>query len=309
VSKPSSIARSRGARPRGRFVRGGKCYTPTPSTMRAALSLLTLSLLTTPLSRACSHFPHHHARRGGPAAGAESIRLALPQRGTEALELDAHIGWFYLPEDSVPTASAPRVLVGARLPCGYEPSFGTIDNTGRALRVLLHARYRGTGRPDPSAQCPERTPFVDFISLSQVRLGTYPIVDVADPVGGPHATLHVVEDNAQTPTPAARAVRACTAGDDATCTAGGVCGTLATDAATHSVCVPPLDAYLLVGRPCPAGRREVALDHAGAFAAQPAPAPGPGALRACLPSCDETHPCDPALECVPGSAGGVCVPR
>lgn len=244
---------------------------------------------------------------------------AVPPPGmpsVDELEIDAPLAWLFLREEPAPTGSAPEVIVGAELPCGYRAVYATVSPPVDPLRVRLRARFveqgHGGGR-----QCSRRPVAVQFVSLQKLRLGTFTVTDATahglhDPPV-PSVVLHVIADDERTPPRQVRQVRRCIPGQDASCTAGGVCGAIPgrTDV---GVCVPPLDPYLVVGRPCPGpsawtpfGTVAVTLTHRGSFAT--AAVPSDGLVRACLPACDDAHPCAPTLECTDVDGRRVCLPR
>ncbi len=230
-------------------------------------------------------------------------------------EIDAPLAWLFLPQAPVTTGSVPDVIAAAQLPCGFRAMYGTVDRVGDELRVRVRARFNGANVPtDRVTPCPSEPPSIQFVSLNRIRLGEYRVIDAAaHPAGAVPApaavTLTVIPDDANAPIASSRWVRPCTTGDDSTCArAGGVCGGVS-ETAGRGVCVPPLDPFLAVSRPCPEQTQEVTLDHPGPYAAPVAPAHN--ALRACLPACNERGECPAQLQCVrrAGGAAGACVPR
>ena len=216
-------------------------------------------------------------------------------------EIDAPLSWFYLAEDPVPTGSSPEVIVGAELPCGYRPVFGDVSDPVSPLRVRLHAVYAGNGTPG-SERCATPNRAAQFISLHRLRLGTFAIVDaVAHQPGdppAPTATLHVVRDDDTLAPVDRRRWRACSRGGDEACTAGGVCGTVPGAPPEHGVCVPPMDPFLAVGRPC--------NDHFVDFvlsAGEPA-----RDVHVCLPPVGPASSCPVGLHALVTDAASPCVP-
>jgi hypothetical protein len=270
----------------------------------AALSLLTASLASgcrkpEPIRREHKRDPSVDPRLHFPAS------ITDPRALQSDRERDVPIAWLFLPEDPVPTGGAPNVVAAVELPCGFRPAYGTVSPAGVSpLAVRLHALYAGPGSPS-DAHCDRHMRAIQYISLQRLRLGDFVVTDAAprttsDPPA-PSVTLHVVQDNESTPPVAVRRSRACHVGDDASCTAGGVCAQV--PGHTNGVCVPPIDPYLDMGRPCEDGSLEITLSHPGPHTTSVAPAPG--ALRACLRACDPQGHCPSSLEC----ANGVCVPQ
>jgi hypothetical protein len=302
--------------------------------MRAVILMLAMGTALTTSCRACSHEPSSTPSTAttpaatGPDAGDageenENVRVpsVLPVPGTPSssgLEMDVPLAWLFLRDAPAPTGSAPEVIVGAELPCGFHPVYANVSPPHDPLRVRLRARYGGPGRPtDTSVPCPTPNNVALIVSLQRLRLGGFTVTDATPHHPGdppvPSLRLQVVEENERTPSPQVRHVRGCTPGDDATCTEGGVCGAVPGRTGA-GVCVPPLDPFLSAGRACqgvspgaPLGSVEVSLEHPGAYAMRAAPAPG--ALKACLPMCDDAHPCDASLACVPVGGLRVCLPR
>jgi hypothetical protein len=300
--------------------------------MRAAIVTLALGVASASSCRACGTSPAAPSRPAPTAAPAPGTAPA-PDEGNfqipanvrepglpsiSGLEYDVPVAWLFLTEDPAPTGAAPDVIVGAELPCGYRPVYGTVSPPVNPLRVRLRARFAGPGRPDPAAvPCPTRNVAVQYISLQRLRLGTFTVSDAtphpASEPTVPSVTLRVVEDDPRLPSRQARRLRRCTPGDDATCTAGGACGGIPGHAGL-GVCVPPFDPYLVIGRLCPGpaagapmGSTEVALEHPGPYAARATPPAG--ALHACLPACDAAHPCDVGMQCLAVGERSVCAPR
>ena len=226
------------------------------------------------------------------------------QNGTE---LDVPLSWLFVSESPAITGSAPNVVVGGVMPCGFRAVFGTVSPPAAALHVRIHAVYAGQG--DPRAEhCETQPAFVQIVSLQRLRLGEYAVSDALPARGDagvlPSAALRVVADDSNAPSPMARRVRRCVAGDDSTCTGGGVCATIPDH--DVGVCVPPIDPYLFISRPCPDGRVDVTLAHAPMTMG---PAPREGSIRACLPPCDDAHSCDAGFECIASGEQRVCIPQ
>ncbi|MDP3275412.1 MAG: hypothetical protein Q8Q09_09480 [Deltaproteobacteria bacterium] len=256
-------------------------------------------------------------RKPAPAANPDAgttmlVPQVLASAGSQTLrEMDAPLAWLFLPQAPVTTGSSPDVLVAAHLPCGFRPMYGTVTRRGNTLGVRLRARFAGPGSPSPdrTTPCPTEPPTVQFISLNTVRLGELDVIDLAPhPPGAVPAPspvhLSVSRDDHTALPSALRWVRGCTAQDDSTCPHGGVCGALR-ELPGKGVCVPPLDAFLVVQRPCPVDTVLFELDHPGPYPTAVAPPPGP--LRACLSAC-RAGQCPAGLTCIPREGGpGACV--
>ncbi|MFO0560188.1 MAG: hypothetical protein U0269_19385 [Polyangiales bacterium] len=265
--------------------------------------------------------------RNGSAAGAGPTdagpSMMVPQelapvggQSPSGREIDAPLAWLFLPQTPVTTGSVPDVLAASHLPCGFRAMYGTVQRDGNQLRVRVRARYTGPNVPtDRTTPCPTEPPSIQYVSLNTIRLGEYTVVDAAAHPAGtvpapPPLALSVIPDDPSAPSASARWVRACTAGDDNSCAqrGRGACGAVR-ETPGRGVCVPPIDAFLAVNRPCPQDTTEFTLDHPGAYSMPVAPAPG--ALRACLPSCNAQGACPSGLQCVrrEGGSAGACVPQ
>ena len=272
--------------------------------MRVVRVLLLVSSL--PCAVACKRSPppaSHPVAAAGSSASAPAedagpqVRISgaiLDQQGQLAHPgIDAPLAWVFLQEDPVPTGTSPNAIVAAELPCGYQPLYASAGRAVSPLTVRFHAVFNAA--TVGNAPCAQRPVSVQYVSLGVVRVGAYTVTDqishgAADPPM-PEVNLHVVGDDPSLATRMARHVRACTPGRDATCTAGGWCGTHASRP-TAGTCVPPLDPFLAIGRACQTGDREVVVAHV--------PSPGAAAteIHACLPGCDAAHACDAPLRCV-----------
>lgn len=250
---------------------------------------------------------------GGPVMLVPSAVAPVGGRSASGREIDAPIAWFFLPQWPVTTGSSPDVIAAAALPCGFRAMYSTVDRDGASLRVRIRARFTGAGSPPSlTTPCTTEPPSLQFASLNRVRLGEYTIVDASRRANGddmiPSLQLSVVRDDESAPSEAERWVRGCAAGDDRACATrgGGVCGSVR-ETPGRGVCVPPLDPFLVVGRPCPERTTEVALDHPEPYATAVAPPPGP--LRACLTACNAEGRCPSGLQCVrrSSSSAGACV--
>lgn len=228
---------------------------------------------------------------------------------TQNRVLDVPLAWIFLLEDPVPTGAGPLAYLGAELPCGYRPVSIVSGESVSPVTLRVLAQYQGTGTPDPSARCPEAVRLVRAAGMQPVRVGTLTVVDHTPHGEGappaPSVTLHVVPDDATLPEERTRSVRSCQPGNDASCTAGGVCATLPGEPA-GGVCVPPLDPYLHAHMPCRAPRVEVTLQHPAPYAMPLAPS-GPE-VHACLPSCASASECPAPLRCRAVGAQQVCTP-
>ena len=230
--------------------------------------------------------------------------------GPYGREVDVPLAWAFLPETPVPTGSAPNVLVAAELPCDYRPLYANVTPPADRLGVRLRARYAGTATPDPSRPCARPNLALHFVSLQRLRLGSFVLSD-ATPLlpGWGHSmraiSLRVVPDDAALPSAQARQSRRCSPGDDASCTGGGVCAAIP-GIAGRGVCVPPLDPYLRLGRPCPDGSSAIDVVHDAPF--DVSAAPPPGVIHACLPSCAADRPCGTGTACESVGGTRVCLP-
>ena len=218
----------------------------------------------------------------------------IPPLGPSAdgQEVDVPLGWIHLLAEPAPTGSAPYAVVGAVVPCGFVPRYTVSERGDGEVRLRMRAQRRSSD----GGACEGGTPVVELVSLSMIRLGTWRVVDAVahgehDPPAPAPRVLHVVPDDATLAPAAARWTRGCATTAD--CTAGGVCAR----AATGMVCLPPMDPWLHLGRPCPDGLRSVAV----------APvAPGEGTpWRACVAACDRAGHCVGSLRC---DASGICLP-
>ena len=207
-------------------------------------------------------------------------------------EVDVPLRWIHLLAEPAPTGSAPYAVVGAVVPCGFVPRY-TVSERGEGE---VRLRMRAQRRPSDGVACDGGTPVVELVSLSMIRLGTWRVVDAVahgehDPPVLPSRVLHVVPDDATLAPAAVRWTRGCSTTSD--CTAGGVCA----HAATGTLCLPPMDPWLHLGRPCPDGLRSVAVTPV---------APGEGTpWRACVAACDRAGQCVGSLRCDPS---GICLP-
>lgn len=226
----------------------------------------------------------------------------VPAPGTSAdrREVDVPLSWIHVLADPVPTGSAPSVVVGADIPCGYRAYWANAERAGDAMRVRLRARWdRDTPPPATPAPCPTPTPSVQIVSLSVMRIGTWQITDAVPRAEGqspaPVATLHVVRDDAALPPPAARWFRACARDND--CGGGSVCARIGSGTA----CLAPVDPWVWAGRPCVDGAT-----------ARPVTRVDTPTVRwsACLADCTQGRcpaemRCDPVGACVPDATQGV----
>lgn len=273
------------------------------------MSLLALLVLGPVLG--CKKKPPHTTVAVVDSGPRFSVPSVLPAVGTRsAREFDVPLAWLYLVEEPVPTGSAPDVIVGAEVPCGFVPLLGTVSPPETPLRVRLRVRFAGPGEPDATIPCPTRPGIAVPISLQRLRRASFTVTDEMPHGAGdppmPSVSLHVIEDNERTPAPMLRRVRPCNPDDDASCTGGGACGGVPGRPGV-GVCAPPLDPYLSIGRSCPAGSAEIRLERARPFGVRAAPPPGE--FRACLPSCDPAHPCTAPLSCLQVGGHGVCAPQ
>ncbi len=278
-----------------------------------ALALGLLAGMSAALSGCRRPAPAARAGDAGSVMRVPSMLAAVGAGSPSGREMDAPLAWMFLPQAPVLTGSVPDVLTATHLPCGFQPMYGTVDRVGDALRVRVRARFTGPGLPrDRVTPCPTEPPWVQFVSLNRIRLGTYTVEDAAGHPAGtvpaPAALqLEVLPDDPRAPAESTRWVRPCRAGDDGSCVHGGVCGEVQ-ETPGRGVCVPPHDAFLIVRRPCPEPSSELALAHPGPYAI--AATPAPGTLRACLPACNARGECPADMQCLRrGSGRGACVPR
>ncbi|MDO9018200.1 MAG: hypothetical protein Q8S73_14740 [Deltaproteobacteria bacterium] len=215
-----------------------------------------------------------------------------PGPSADGQEVDVPLRWIHLLAEPAPTGSTPYAVVGATVPCGFVPRYTVSERAEREIRLRMRAQRGG---PDGSA-CVAGRAVVELVSLSLLRLGDWRVVDaVAHGEGDVPAptprVLHVVADDTTLAPAAERWTRPCSATAD--CAAGGVCAR----AASGTLCLPPMDPWLHLGRPCPEGTRSVAV--APVDAAEGAP------WRACVAACDGGGRCPGALRCDPS---GICLP-
>lgn len=245
---------------------------------------------------ACSRPRPPAADAGAPRADAERVpavvEVAPPGPSADGQEVDVPLRWIHLLSEPEPTGSTPYAVVGAAVPCGYVPRYTVSERVAGEVRLRMRARRRHLD----GGRCEGATPVVELVSLSLLRLGTWRVVDaVAHRAGDPAAptprVLHVVPDDAALAPAAERWTRPCRATAD--CAAGGVCARVA----AASICLPAMDPWLHLGRPCPEGTRP-----AGAAPV----AAGEGApWRACVAACDRAGRCAGSLRC---DASGICLP-
>lgn len=220
---------------------------------------------------------------------------AVPAMGpsSDRRDIDVPLRWMHLLANPAPTGSAPSVVVGAEVPCGYRAHWANAERVGDELRVRLRARWDRSdqGPPAVPAPCPTPTVSVQIVSLSIVRLGTYRVTDAVARDGGtaPSVTLRVVADDAALAAPAARWFRRCEADTD--CEGGAVCA----QAGAGRTCLPPVDPWRWSGRGC--------VDGATARAVSAVNDPS-RRWDACLADCDQGR-CPAGLRC---DAIGACVP-
>lgn len=211
-------------------------------------------------------------------------------------ELDVPLSWIYLLTDPAPTGRTPYAVVGARLPCGYEPLYLTSQKDGARIKVRFRARWSApTPVPSPLPACAEQPMKAWLVSEGALRLGDWEVVDIVphgpgDPPQPASRVQHVVPEDARLPPLAARWVRGCAA--DADCRGGGVCAEV--DGAR--LCLPEVDPWLVHHRPCVDGATEADARHTRDGAAR--------TWRACVAAC-ENNACAAGLTCTPA---GHCVP-
>lgn len=211
-------------------------------------------------------------------------------------ERDVPLDWIYLLTDPAPTGRTPYAVVGARLPCGYEPLYLTSEKDGSRVKVRLRARWSAaTPVPPTLPDCGDRPVKAWLVSEGVLRVGDWEVVDIVphgpgDPPQPTARVQRVVPEDARLPPLVARWVRGCST--DADCHAGGVCAEL--DGA--ALCLPPVDPWLGHGRPCVDGATVAEVRHRGDG--------GTRSWQACVAAC-ENHGCPTGLTC---SAADHCVP-
>lgn len=208
-------------------------------------------------------------------------------------EIDVPLAWMHLLANPVPTGSAPSVVVGAEIPCGYRARWANAERVGGELRVRLRARWDrdDTAPPPAPAPCATPTPSVQIVSLSIVRLGSWRVTDAStrDGSAAPSVTLRVVADDASLAPPVARWFRRCEGDTD--CEGGAVCARMGEGRA----CLPPLDPWRWSGRGCVDGATPRAVSRVSEPSRR---------WEACLADCDQGR-CPAGLRCDPM---GACVP-
>ena len=211
-------------------------------------------------------------------------------------EVDVPLAWIYLLTDPAPTGRTPYAVVGARLPCGYEPLYLTSEKDGARIKVRFRARW-SAATPVPAAipDCGERPVKAWLVSEGILRLGDWEVVDVVphgagDPPAPTTRVQHVVPEDANLPPLAARWVRPCAG--DADCRGGGVCA----EVDGGRLCLPEVDPWLVHHRPCVDGATEADARHTRDGVAR--------TWRACVAAC-ENNTCARGLTCSPS---GHCLP-
>ncbi len=267
-------------------------------TLRATLALAALAAL--PGCNGCRARAAPDA--SAPAAPADAGTLV---RVTEAAplgpspdrrEVDVPIAWIHLLSDPAPTGSTPYAVVGARMPCGYGPLYGTSERAGGRVRIRLRAQWSGAG-PVPAVipPCGERPVRAFLVSEGILRLGQWEVVDAVPHGPGddpPPVTRvqHVVPDDAHIAPPAARWTRPCATDSD--CASGGVCASVE----GARVCLPEVDPWLSEGGACAGGTTATEVSYAGDGGAR--------TWRACVAAC-QNGACPAPLACSPR---GLCLP-
>jgi hypothetical protein len=263
------------------------CYVARRMNARVVCGCLAVVLAGCPRARAPA------VDAGAPRADAERVPAVaeIPPLGPSAdgSEIDVPLRWIHLLAEPAPTGSAPYAVVGAKVPCGFVPRYTVSERGDGEVRLRMRAQRRAVdGGP-----CEGDTQVVELVSLSQLRLGAWRVVDA---VPGPGPTLpprvqHVVPDDRALAPAAERWTRLCASTAD--CIGGGLCARVG----AGSICLPPSDPWLALGRPCPEGLRSTA-----AMAVDPTEAPP---WRACVAACDGGAHCNGALRCDPA---GICLP-
>jgi hypothetical protein len=233
---------------------------------------------------------------GAPRADVERVpavaEIPPPGPSADGQEIDVPLRWIHLLAEPAPTGSTPYAVVGATVPCGFVPRYTVSERGEGEVRLRMRAQRRATD----GGLCDGGTPVVELVSLSLIRLGTWRVVDaVAHGEGDvPSPTprvLHVVPDDGTLAPAAERWTRPCRATAD--CAGGGLCARVA----AASICLPPMDPWLHLGRPCPEGTRSVE-------AVPVSPVDG-APWRACVAACDRAGHCPGRLQC---DAAGICLP-
>ncbi len=211
-------------------------------------------------------------------------------------EVDVPIAWIHLLSEPAPTGSTPYAIVGARMPCGYGPNYGTSERVNGEVRLRLRAQWLGAGPvPETIPPCGDRPVRSFLVSQGILRLGTWRVVDMVP--HGPNddpppvaRVQHVLPDDANLPAPALRWMRGCATDDD--CTAGGVCASVE----GARLCLAAVDPWLSEHGNCPEGTSPADAQHT--------PDAGAATWRACVATCQH-NTCPAGLVC---NAQGHCLP-
>ena len=196
-----------------------------------------------------------------------------PGPSEDGSEIDVPLRWIHLLEEPAPTGSTPYAVVGATVPCGFVPRY-VVSERGE---LVVRLRMRAQRRPPDGGACTVGAPVVELVSLSQLRLGDWQVVDAVphaagDPPMPTPRTLHVVADDPALRPAAERWTRPCARTSD--CTSGGVCAR----AGAASICMPAMDPWLHLGRSCPGGTHPIEVRAVDAREG--------GAWQACVAACD-----------------------
>jgi hypothetical protein len=264
-------------------------------THRATLTRAALAAL----SGGCRPRLTHGPADASPADGGVIVRVtesAPLGPSADRREVDVPIAWIHLLSEPAPTGSTPYAIVGARLPCGYGPLYGTSERQAGKVRIRLRAQWQGSGAvPDPVPPCADRPMRSFLVSEGILRLGAWEVVDAVphgandDPT--PVARVqHVVPDDAHLAPAAVRWTRSCVGDGD--CTSGGVCATVE----GARVCLPAVDPWLSERGPCAGGTTAADVQYTTDA--------GVRTWRACMAAC-VNRVCPQGLACSPN---GLCLP-
>lgn len=273
----------------------------------AATALALAACTRSPDARRARREPTPEAPQTALAADAGPQRVPMiaqvPEMGAapDGREIDVPLTWMYLVEEPAPTGSTPYAAVGAQIPCGYRPMYTVSerDPERSTVRLRMRAQWNRPEPPPPDGRstCGDLTVATELVSLGQLRLGTWSVVDAvphprsdrATPAPAP-LTQHVVADDSSLAPRAQRWTRPCAS--DADCaSAGGTCAHVGGSTA----CLAPVDPWLAIHRPCADGLTAVDVRTVST---------PERAWRACVASCTNnrcpgTLRCDPLHVCVP----------
>ncbi|MDB4928818.1 MAG: hypothetical protein JWM10_1302, partial [Myxococcaceae bacterium] len=167
------------------------CYVDRRMNARVVCGCLAVVLVGCPRARAPA------VDAGAPRADVERVPAVaeIPPLGPSAdgQEIDVPLRWIHLLAEPAPTGSAPYAVVGAKVPCGYVPRYTVSERGDGEVRLRMRAQRRAVD----GGHCEGGAPVVELVSLSQLRLGAWRVVDAVPPAGPalPPRVLHVVPDD------------------------------------------------------------------------------------------------------------------